>query len=151
MKLEQFLVLAKQNTYASGAEGIETILPDGSKELTYQAEGHRYRDRYFGANRFIGQEIVWRGDTAIWGMNYYGVVLPGPAPAEQVNSLLRKALRLVTEARPFRGPGCLVEGDLEYFDESTGSVERFSGTEKIVYQGREIYRLDYHGGLISAE
>ena len=88
MKLEQFLVLTKQNTYASSAEGIETIQPDRSKELTYQAESYR---------------------------------------------------------------GCLVEGDLEYLDESIGSVEQFSGAEKILYQGHEIYRLDYHGGLISAE
>lgn len=148
MKLEQFLVLAKQNTYASGAEGIETILPDGSKELFFQAESFRYRDRYFGARDFIGQEVVWQNETPIWGMNYYGFVLSDDVPSAQVNPFLRKALRQVAEDNPFRGPSYLKEEELEYFNESQGTMDRFTGLERILYQRREIYRLVYHGGAV---
>ncbi len=149
MKLEQFLVLAKKNTYASGAEEIVTVLPDGSKELIFQAESFRYRDRYFGAEHFIGQEVVWQNETILWGMNYYGFVYPNTFLISQFNPFLRKALRQVSEERPYRGPNYLKEGDLEYFDESQGLLEHFTGVEKIFYLGREIYRLEYHGGMIS--
>jgi len=39
-------------------------------------------------------------------------------------------------------------GDFEYIDESTGDITAFSGTEKILFKGQEIYRLDYHGGAV---
>ncbi len=148
MKLEKFLVLAKQNTYASGAEGIETILPDGSKELLYHAENFRYRDRYFGARDFLGREVVWQNETPVWGMNYYGFLVSDAFPSGQFSLFLRKALRQVAEERPFRGPGYLIEEEFEYLNESQGTVERFTGLERILYQRREIYRLVYHGGAV---
>ena len=45
MELRQFLVLAKISTYASEGEGGERMLADGSKELTFQKGGFKYRDR----------------------------------------------------------------------------------------------------------
>lgn len=56
----------------------------------------------------------------------------------------------VGEERPFRGPRSLVEGDWQYLDESEGDSARFRGVERILYQGREVYRLDYHGGAVGA-
>ena len=50
--------------------------------------------------------------------------------------------------RPFRGPSHFEEGEFEYFDESEGTIDRFKGAEKILYKGKEIYRLEYHGGRI---
>jgi hypothetical protein len=57
----------------------------------------------------------------------------------------------VKEDRPFRGPQSLKGNDYEYLDESQGNVEQFTGTERIYYRGREIYRLHYHGGRVKAK
>jgi hypothetical protein len=151
LKLEAFIVKAKINAYATGGEGGEMVLADGCKELTFQ-EGHfSYRDRYFGWNPFIGEEVVWRDEKVIWAMNYYGIVLHEVMPAGQVYQFLRQALQQVTDERPFRGPSYLREADFEYRDESQGTFERFTGSERIYYQGQEIYRLDYHGGTVRSK
>ena len=148
MKLEQFLVKAKTSTYASEGEGGEEILADGSKELTFQENEFKYRDRYLGFNPFIGEEIVWHGDRVVWAMNYYGTVFDEVVSAEQVYRFLGKAMRQVEEDRPFRGPRSFKEQDFEYMDESKGTVEGFVGIERILHKGQEIYRLDYHRGSI---
>jgi hypothetical protein len=151
VKLEQFLVKAKVNAYASGGEGGEELLADGSKELTFQEGEFKYRDRYFGWNPFAGEEVVWQGDQITWVMNYYGLVFDEVVPSGQVYVFLQKALSQVKEDRPFRGPQSLKGNDYEYLDESQGSVEQFIGVERILYQGREIYRLNYHGGRIKVQ
>jgi len=151
VELEQFLVKAKVSAYASGGEGGEEILADGCKELSFQEDKYKYRDRYFGWNPFIGEEVVWHGDRVIWAMNYYGAVFNNVVPAGQVYAFLQKAMNQVKEDRPFRGPHSLKENDYEYLDESQGSVERFTGVERIFYRGQEIYRLNYHGGRVQVQ
>ena len=74
-QLSKFLVKAKINTYASSGEGGEKILFDESKEFEFEEKEFKYRDRYFGFDPFIGQEIVWQNGKIIWGMNYYGKVV----------------------------------------------------------------------------
>lgn len=146
MKLEEFLIKAKGNAYASEEGGA--LLPDGSLEFTYQEGEFKYRDRYFGWNPFGGEEAVWQDDQIVWMMNYYGLVFDEVVPAAEVYSFLQNAMNQVKIDRPFRGPQTFKKGDFEYFDESQGSVDRFTGFERILYQGREIYRLHYHGGSI---
>ena len=148
MKLEQFLVKAKVSAYAGAGEGGEGILSDGCKELTFQEDEFKYRDRYFGWNPFTGEEVVWQGSQITWAMNYYGLVFEEVVPAAQVYAFLQKAMNQVQEDRPFRGPQSLKEDDYEYIDESQGNIEQFTGVERIFYQGREIYRLNYHGGTV---
>ena len=151
LKLEQFIVKAKISAYASGGEGGEGILADGCKELTFQEGNFKYRDRYFGWNPFVGEEVVWQGDKVIWAMNYYGIVFNEVVPVGQVYQFLQKAMNQVAEDRPFRGPCYLKEEDFEYRDESHGTFERFTGLERIYYQGQDIYRLDYHGGTVKSK
>jgi len=68
--------------------------------------------------------------------------------SKEVYVFLRKAMSKIDEKRPFRGPARLKEGDFEYRDESAGDVNQFKGTERIFHKGKEIYRLEYHGGKI---
>ena len=148
MELSNFLVKARINTYASIGEGKEDevrALEDGSIEFVYEENGFRYRDRYFGFNPFIGEEIVWQNGEVIWGMNYYGRITSDVVPEKQVYEFLRKALRQVTEDRPFRGNN-FREGDFEYINESKGTIKSFNGVERVLHKGQEIYRLNYHGG-----
>ena len=72
MELNEFLVKAKIGIYASGGEGGEKKFPDGSRELYFSEEDFEYRDRYFGFDYFIGEEIVLQNKKPVWVMNYCG-------------------------------------------------------------------------------
>jgi len=146
MKLKEFLKRAKITTYAS--DGKLSVLEDGSKELIYEEKEFKYRDMYFGFNPFIGEEIVFKNNKAIWGMNYYGFISSNVVSAKQVYEFLKKALRKVTDNQPYRGPGKLKEGEFEYTNNVRGSVDNFTGTEIIYYKGKEVYILNYYGGII---
>ena len=146
MELNNFLVQAKLNTYASGDGNAEILLEDGSKELIYVLGQLRYRDRYFGANPFIGEELVWEADRLIWGMNYFGQTIEEIVPASQVYNFLQQALRQVRPERPFRGPEFLRAGSFTYIDKSLGDLDAFNGEEVIYFRDQEVYHLVYHGG-----
>ena len=146
MELNNFLVQAKLNTYASGDGNAEILLEDGSKELIYVLGQLRYRDRYFGANPFIGEELVWEADRLIWGMNYFGQTIEEIVPASQVYNFLQQALRQVRPERPFRGPEFFRAGPYTYVDKSHGVLDAFNGEEVIYFRDQEVYHLVYHGG-----
>jgi len=50
--LKQFLIQAKQNTYASGGESQAKVLSDGRKEYVFKQGGFEYIDRYKGHEKF---------------------------------------------------------------------------------------------------
>lgn len=147
-KLNKFLVKAKISTYASSGEREEKNLSDGSKEFEFKEKEFGYRDRYFGYSSFIGEEIVWQNEKAVWGMNYYGKIISEIIPAKQIYQFLQEVLKKITEDKPFRGPDNFKKNDLEYINEIKGTVEKFKGRETIFYKGKLIYRLSYHGGAI---
>jgi len=146
MNLNEFLVEAKVNTYASQGEGGETRLDDGSKELVFEHGGFKYRDRYFGSKLFAGEEVVWEGGEYVWGMNYYGGATDEEASAASIYNFLKEALQRVPLEAPYRGPENLVIGDYDYQNKINGTIENFSGIERILYKNKEIYSLKYHGG-----
>jgi hypothetical protein len=151
MTLREFLVKAKVHGYATEGERGEAELENGGKELSYREGSFEYKDRYFGFNPFIGEEVVRENGRIIWAMNYYGAVTDTSIPSIGVYRFLRQAMRHIREDRPFRGPELFSEGGFEYRDESEGDVDCFTGTERILLAGREVYRLDYHGGTVTAE
>ncbi|MFZ5390728.1 MAG: DUF5680 domain-containing protein, partial [Patescibacteria group bacterium] len=116
MNLQDFIIIAKQKTYATGGSAADNLLADGSKVFVYQEDEYNYQDKYYGYNPFSGQEIVWHKNNLVWVMNYYGQVLSGEANPKEVYSFLRSALLEVRVVRPFRGPAEFVRGDWEYFD-----------------------------------
>ena len=71
-ELSSFLVRAKINTYATGGKSAEKRSNSNSKELIYKEKEYIYKDKYFGYNPFIGEEIVWKDNKILWGMNYFG-------------------------------------------------------------------------------
>jgi hypothetical protein len=148
MELSKFLVKAKIATYASEGEANERVLEDGAKELIFEDGEFKYRDRYYGFNPFIGEEIVWKNGKIVWSMNYYGKIVSDVVSAKEIYEFLKMAMRQVKEDRPFRGPNNFKSGDFEYIDESSGDVNDFFGTEKILFKGQEIYKLIYHGGIV---
>ncbi|MCK5466518.1 XRE family transcriptional regulator [Candidatus Parcubacteria bacterium] len=147
-QLNKFLVKAKINTYASGGEKQEEKLSDGSKELEFEEKEFKYRDRYFGYNSFIGEEIVWQNEKTVWGMNYCGEIVSEIISAKQIYQFLKEALKKVTEDKPFRGPDNFKENDFEYVNKIRGMVKKFEGRETIFYKGKSVYELSYYGGMI---
>jgi len=147
-QLSKFLVKAKINTYASSGEGGEKTLPDGSKEFEFEEKELKYRDRYFGFNPFIGEEIVWQNEKVVWGMNYYGEVISEIIPAKNIYQFLQEALKKISEDKPFRGSDNFKKVDFEYINKVKGTVERFQGEEIIFYKEQPVYKLNYHGGLV---
>ncbi|MFH0814569.1 MAG: DUF5680 domain-containing protein [Candidatus Falkowbacteria bacterium] len=147
-QLCKFLIKAKINTYASQGENGKMILSDGSNEFKFQEKTFSYRDRHFGFNPFIGEEIVWQSKKAAWGMNYYGKIIAKIIPAKNIYSFLQEALKKPNADKPFRGPANFRNGDLRYINKMQGTVKNFTGAETIFYKKQQIYQLIYHGGLI---
>jgi hypothetical protein len=141
-----FLLRAKRATYASegDAASVAPLLP-GAKQLDYREGGWLYRDIYFGAMQFTGQEVVYMGDTPVWTMCYNGGMLD---PAATLGGFLKEAMRHVSAERPYRGPADYVSGEYRYTDESHGNFDWFWGHEVITLRGQPIYELRYSGGMI---
>ena len=149
IEFRRFLVRAKLAGYATKGEGGERDSADLGKEF-HVAEGDlAYHDRYYGFNPFAGEEVVWHGPRPVWAMNYYGSVTSAEPTPEQVFEFLKRAMQRVSVDRPFRGPDRFAEQSFDYTDESSGDLDRFTGTEVIRFDGRPIYSLCYHGGAIS--
>jgi hypothetical protein len=142
----QFLIDAKRHTYAGDGKLAAPSRP-GSKDLSYAKDGYSYLDTYLGDIDFIGEEAVWLAGKAVWGMNYCGVMLTDEVPAE-FSHCLKGALLNVPREAPFRGPSSFRHGNLEYTCSWQGDVDRFAGIEHITLDGKEIYRLLFHGGSL---
>ena len=59
MNIEKHIALdiAKTKTYATGE--VTKILDDGANEFTYSEDNLTYRDRYYGALQFLGEEVLY--------------------------------------------------------------------------------------------
>jgi hypothetical protein len=144
--LINFLIKAKVNTYASQGEGGENISEDGCKELKFNQDNFRYRDRYFGSNPFIGEEVVWKNNKIIWGMNYYGATISDKINTKTVYTFLKEALKKASADMPFRGPEKFQQNGFRYINKVSGNMSFFYGEEKIYLKEKLIYKLKYHGG-----
>jgi len=145
MKIEEFLIEAKINTYASNGEKEEKQLDNGGKELIYKKGEWEYRDIFFGFNPFVGEEIVLNNGKTVWVMNYCGRVISDTDPKE-VYRFLKSAMRLVKIERPFRGPSEFIDNEWRYCDKSFGDINYFDGVEEIYFSKEKVYELKYHGG-----
>ncbi|MBO5095429.1 MAG: hypothetical protein J6B98_00940 [Bacilli bacterium] len=154
--LTGFLVYAKQNTYAnSNAKKIESSRK-GSNDYHFEEiiEGEKmtYHDTYFGGTRFMGEEVVYRStNSPKWGMNYYGITLDESLSEEAMDKALRPALMKVGEDNsvlPLRGPKYFENEGYIYTFKSEGTIENFIGIEEIHKDGKLIYQLKCHGGVI---
>lgn len=170
-ELKKFLVKAKRATYAAGVPG--TAGPRaGAQDMSFEEGDFRYLDSYYGGLQFLGQEAVWHNGLPVWGMNYWGETidaalaavsaLSGQAdlqsgddsgiPEFEMSGFLKEALMAVGEEAPFRGPWELRRrfGPCEaaYRCHWTGDISGFTGEETIAVDGRAIFRLFFHGGVV---
>jgi hypothetical protein len=144
--LKQFLIIAKQKSYAGGGEKRARSLTNGQKEYLFKKGDLKYIDRYRGHEKFSGREKVFKAAKLIWSMEYSGGVLSKKISPDDIYAFLRKALKIIPKNNPFRGPKKLVEGDYKYINKIKGALNNFSGEEKIFYKDKLIYQLNYSGG-----
>jgi hypothetical protein len=146
--LHRFVVRAKQATYVGTGK---QLLPYrlGSHDLQYDDDDWTYHDSYLGESDFIGQEIVYRSRTVVWGMNYFGRILhPERITSAQAGQIIRVSLsKMYTEGR-FLGGFEHREGGFRYVDTSEGDVASFRGREWIAREAQVVYELVYHGGVV---
>ena len=144
--LLNFIIEGKRSTYASSSGNVPSRIP-GSIEQVYLCGDFEYRDVYFGARHFLGQEIIRKSEIAVWGMNYKGRTVANDIPVAFFN-FLREALAKVDVTKPYRGPDFLEISEWSYRCESSGTWDNFSGEEVVLQHGREFFKLQFHGGTI---
>lgn len=147
-KLCDFLIQAKQNTYAKQGERAESkcIL---SKNYLYTDGEFRYEDQYFGEYLDVGEEIVWYNGIPIWGMGYRGGMVETYRELHsETFIILRKALLLPDYDCPTRGPSMMNEGEYVYYNKVDGDITSFIGYEWIEKNKEKIYFRNYIGGFI---
>lgn len=151
VKIDEFLIEAKKQTYANSS--IERITSSrlNSKDYEYKKDNMIYHDTYFGGTRFIGEEVVYLDNQTYWSMNYYGVTLDETLEEETMDNALRPALMLVGNDKniiPVRGPKEFINGEYKYTFEVDGDLSYFNGVETIYKNNVKIYELKCTGGLI---
>jgi hypothetical protein len=147
-ELTAFIVRAKGHTYAGGGEHSASSR-SGSHDLRFKEGDWSYHDSYFGGSDFIGEEVVYFDDQAVWAMNYYGRILrPDLLSAAQAGQMIKASLSRMYKENRFLGGFKYTEGDLTYEDASEGTTACFRGRESISSGREPAYELLYHGGLI---
>ncbi|TCQ06774.1 hypothetical protein C8J34_105103 [Rhizobium sp. PP-F2F-G36] len=147
-ELHDFIVEAKSKTYV-GANDPSPACRLASHDIGYERGAWRYLDSYFGGMDFLGQEVVWRRGEPVWAMNYYGrILMPDLIDGAAAGTVIREALSELYRTGRFLGEYDHRSGIYDYSDRSTANIESFLGIERIHVGADEVYRLDYHGGLI---
>lgn len=151
----EFLIRAKKNTYANGNAAKVNSSRIGSKDYKHEEIINNkklcYHDTYFGGEKFIGSEVVYIDEKPIWAMNYYGNTINPNLSEEAMDNALRPALMQVGSDNlvlPLRGPSKFVNGEFSYGFEVTGSMENFTGLERIYKNNELVYELQCNGGII---
>jgi len=144
-ELMEFLTEARSNTFASNNTSVDNPRLLGSKELSFQKGELFYRDIFFNGNkRFIGQEIIYIGQTPVFGMSYFGTQLEKLQEAFLKESLFR----LASKCRLWQNAE-FERREYKYENFGQGDINEFFGQEKISVSSKPVYKLEYRGGLIS--
>lgn len=150
MELDEFIVAAKAACYVGDGAVAKACRAD-SHDLSFKDGEWEYLDSYFGGTDFIGQEVVWHRGKAVWAMNYYGYILqPSLIDAQQAGDVIKRSLSLLYAEDRFLGGFEYIVGGYAYRDANKGDAQQFHGVEIILYEGEDVYRLDYHGGMIKS-
>lgn len=119
--------------------------PDGTHRIEFRIGETHYKDEWWGGNPFSGQESVALGGKVVWAAQYRGSVETGQ-DVHATYEFLKAALRQPSDF--YRGPETYKAAGLRYFNEQTGGLEAFMGTERISKGSKKVYVCHYLGGLV---
>ena len=147
--LEAFLKEANLSTYANENIKKASSLRPGSSDYHFEKGDLIYHDTYFGATKFIGEEVVYKNGKPAWGMNYYGFTLNSEISEDLFDTILRPALMSGSDGNiPVRGPKEFINGEWKYTFNAEGDLANFTGIEEISKKHEIVCRLYCHGGFI---
>lgn len=147
--LTHFLHKANKNTFANAAAKKTASTRPSSQDYHFEDGDFVYHDTYFGSRDFIGEEIVYQNQKPIWGMNYCGTILKEDITDKELGAFLEKSImQEYDDIIPVRGPREFSDGGWTYRLSVDGDLARFFGQEEILYEGKVVYKLSLHGGLL---
>ena len=145
--LRDFLISFNEAGYASGNENMWTKEQDGSTSINYENKEFRAHDNFFGGEPYGGREVVFFNNKPSWMMVYYGWVIED-FDKNEVYKALRNALKNQPHDFPVRGPKEINYEGFTYINNWSGDLDRFSGKENILKDGKIVYQASYIGGLV---
>lgn len=148
-QLRQFLIYCGKEGYAAIQDEDEIREEDQSTSITLTQGPWKFHDNYFGGEPYGGREVVFYQDKPVWIMTYYGRVNEDVQELKPVYHHLKKALALIPDEAPYRGPKELIEGDLRYENNWQGDIDNFSGEELIYQSNKKVYFAKYIGGFVN--
>lgn len=147
--LDAFLREANLSTYANENVKKASPLRPSSSDYHFEKGDLTYHDTYFGATKFVGEEIVYKNGKPAWGMNYYGFTVSSEISEGLFDAILRPALMSGSgDNIPVRGPKEFINGEWKYTFIADGDLENFTGIEEISKNGKVVCQLRCHGGFI---
>lgn len=146
-QLRQFLLDSNAAGYAGGEEKKWIKEVDGSTTIPFEKGQWKSHDNFFGGEPYGGRIMVTYQNKPVWMMVYYGWVADD-VEAGPIYAILRSALKQMPQDAPFRGPKEFIEGDLIYLNSWVGDIERYSGEEQIIQNGKLVYKANYFGGSV---
>ena len=146
-KLQEFFIKARSKTYASG-QGKVTPLLTGSYQYEYKEGKFLYRDIYnMGNGLFVGLETIYFEESPVLSVSYFGNFTK--MSEEEVDKVLRKVLSEKADSVRLWNHVEWKSENFEYVCEGeVGSIDEFSGTEKLLKNGEQVYYFYYAGGFI---
>ncbi len=146
-KLNEFLIKFNEAGYASGNENAWTKELDSSTSIRYKNGEFEAHDNFFGGEPYGGREVVFFDNKPYWLMVYYGFVMEN-IDKNEIYKVLRNALMNQPKDFPVRGPKEIELDAMVYRNEWSGDLEKFSGKEVILKDGKIVYEANYMGGLV---
>ncbi len=146
--LENYLHVFSKEGYAKDPG---TKNPDGSKTIRHTSEDGEWNtvDTYWGGEPYAGCQTVLFQGKPFWSAVYYGSVNTDVEDFVEVYQHLRRALDNTDSIFPVRGPKELVNGNMKYTNNWSGTLEKFEGKERIYRNDKEVYSATYMGGLVN--
>lgn len=146
--LKKFIFNSNKTTgYASEEKKKWIKETDKSTTIPYKKGDWKMHDNFFGGEPYGGRIIISHKNKPVWIMIYYGWVNKN-TKTDPVYKFLRHVLLKMPENYPFRGPKKYEEESFVYENEWKGSLEKYSGEEKIIQNKKIIYKANYLGGLV---
>jgi hypothetical protein len=141
-----FLLKARSQTYATGGNKVDSGLK-GAVQYEYSEGDFSYTDVYqIGNGIFMGLDTVYYQGKPVISNSYFGNFIK--VTEEEVDNILRAALSDNWETTRIWNK---VEWDKEnyhYTCDGEGDIDEFSGTEKILKEGEQVYYFYYAAGWI---
>ncbi len=145
--LEQFILKARKNTYASATMKSAKPLIKDTVQYEYAGNNYFYRDIYcIGNGIFSGLEVIYHKNELVWSMSYFGDF--SGMTEVQADTLLRRAILDLWESTRMYEYIEKNYDDFLYTCKGSGTIKKMKGIEEIHVAHKKVYTFSYNGGCM---